>query len=115
MFPLKVRQLQANNYLYKVNNKNIRKRCEICSKLTIKTLKRSGVFNVDFEQVNVNLAGFFCTFHLPLCLHFRYFVGVVVINCKVFVQLSAYLAGFYHLFQQFTTLNSRDILLFEFL
>ena len=27
----------ANIYLFKVNNKNTRKRCEICSKLTIKT------------------------------------------------------------------------------
>ena len=30
----------ANNYLFKVNNKNARKRCEICSKLTIKTPER---------------------------------------------------------------------------
>ena len=27
----------ANIYLFKVNNRNTRKRCEICSKLTIKT------------------------------------------------------------------------------
>ena len=27
----------AGNYMFKVNNRNIRKRCEICSKLTIKT------------------------------------------------------------------------------
>ena len=27
----------ANIYLFKVNNKNNRKRCEICSKLTVKT------------------------------------------------------------------------------
>ena len=27
----------ANSYLFKVNNRNTRKRCEICSKLTIKT------------------------------------------------------------------------------
>ena len=27
----------ANIYLFKVNNKNTRKMCEICSKLTIKT------------------------------------------------------------------------------
>ena len=27
----------ANMYLFKVDNKNIKKRCEICSKLTIKT------------------------------------------------------------------------------
>ena len=30
----------ANNYMFKVNNKNTRSRCEICSKLTIKTPER---------------------------------------------------------------------------
>ena len=30
----------ANIYLFKVNNKSIRNRCEICSKLTIKTPER---------------------------------------------------------------------------
>ena len=64
----------ANIYLFQVNNKSTRKRCEICSKLTIKTperrqRRRSGVFIVnsehishlfssvsviDFEQVNVS-------------------------------------------------------------
>ena len=34
-------------YLFKVNNKNTRKRYEICSKLTIKT----GVFIVNFEHI----------------------------------------------------------------
>ena len=28
----------AGNYMFKVNNRNIRTRCEICSKVTIKTL-----------------------------------------------------------------------------
>ena len=28
----------SNIYLFKVNNRNVRKRCEICSKLTTKTL-----------------------------------------------------------------------------
>ena len=30
----------ANMYLFKVNNKNIIRRCETCSKLTIKTPER---------------------------------------------------------------------------
>ena len=35
----------ANIYLLKVNNRNTRKRCELCLKLTIKTQeRRSGVF-----------------------------------------------------------------------
>ena len=54
----------ANIYLFKIDNKNTRKRCEICSKLTIKTTERrhwpriyftsfSIVSIVDFEQLNV--------------------------------------------------------------
>ena len=46
----------ANIYLFKANNRNTRKRCEICSKLTTKTperchWRRSGVFIVNFEHV----------------------------------------------------------------
>ena len=41
----------ANKHLLKVKNRNIRKKCEYCSKLTIKTRKwrHSGVFIVNFE------------------------------------------------------------------
>ena len=44
-------------YLLKVNNRNTRTRCEICSKLTIKTpewrqYRRSGVFIVNFEHIS---------------------------------------------------------------
>ena len=47
----------AGNYMCKVNNKNTRTRCEICSKLTIKTSERrhwrgSGVFIVNFEHIS---------------------------------------------------------------
>ena len=46
----------AGNYMFKVNNTNSRTRCEICSKLTIKTPERrhwhrSGVFIVNFEHI----------------------------------------------------------------
>ena len=45
------------NYMFKVNNRNARLRCEIYSKLTIKTPKqcqwcRSGVFIVNFEYIS---------------------------------------------------------------
>ena len=48
--------LPAGIYLLKVNNRDTRARCEICSKLTIKTLeqpqwRRSGVFVVNFEHI----------------------------------------------------------------
>ena len=43
-----------NIYLFKVNNRNTRKRCEICSKLTIKILERrhSSIFIVNFEHIS---------------------------------------------------------------
>ena len=47
----------AANYMFKVDNRNIRARCEISSKLTIKTperrhLRRYGVFIVNFEHIS---------------------------------------------------------------
>ena len=39
----------AGNYMSKVNNRNSRTRCEICSKSTTK--KPSGVFIVNFEHI----------------------------------------------------------------
>ena len=41
----------ANIYLFKVNNKNTRKRCEICSKLTIKTSKLWYFGKFNFEKL----------------------------------------------------------------
>ena len=43
-------------YLLKVNNRSARTRCEICSKLTVKTPEQrhwqhSGVFIVNFEHI----------------------------------------------------------------
>ena len=50
-------QTPVGNIMFKVNNRNNRARCEICSKLTIKTterrhLRRSGVFIVNFEHIS---------------------------------------------------------------
>ena len=47
----------AGIYLLKVNNRNTRTRCEICSKLTIKTSERckwhlSGIFTLNFEHIS---------------------------------------------------------------
>ena len=46
----------AGIYLLKVNDRNSRTRCEICSKLTIKIperrhWRRSGIFIVNFEHI----------------------------------------------------------------
>ena len=55
----------AGNYILKLNNKSTRTRCEICSKLTIKTLerrrwRRSDVFIVNFEQISPSVVVFYC-------------------------------------------------------
>ena len=49
--------LPAGNYIFKVDNRNTRTRCKICSKLTLKTperrqWRRSGVFIVNFEHIS---------------------------------------------------------------
>ena len=46
----------AGNYMFKVNNRNTRARCETCSELTIKAPDRrhwccSGAFIVNFEHI----------------------------------------------------------------
>ena len=38
------RYLQAGNYMFKVNSRNTKTRCEICSKLTIKTAERRHLY-----------------------------------------------------------------------
>ena len=48
-------------YMLKVDNRNTRARCEICSKLTIKTpepryCRHSGVFTVNFEHIALFVA-----------------------------------------------------------
>ena len=54
--------------MFKVNNRNTRTRCEICSKLTIKTperreWRRSAVFIVKFEHIShLVLVDFFVKF-----------------------------------------------------
>ena len=46
------RLYSANVYLFKINNRNIENRCEICSKLTIKTPDVVQVFfTVNFEDI----------------------------------------------------------------
>ena len=43
----------TNTFLFIMNNSNTRKRCEICSKLTIQTpQRRSTVFIVNFEHIS---------------------------------------------------------------
>ena len=45
-----MRTTPAGNYMFKVNNRNTRTKCEICSKLIVNFRPRSSVFIVNFEQ-----------------------------------------------------------------
>ena len=43
----------VSNYMFKVNNRNTRSSCEICSKLTIKTPgRRHWLFIINFEEAS---------------------------------------------------------------
>ena len=55
----------ANFYSFKVNNRSTGKRCEICSKLTVKTperhrWRRSGVSIINFEHILILFYCFYC-------------------------------------------------------
>ena len=59
----------ANIYLFKYNSRNTRKRCEICSKFTIKALEcRSGVFIVKFKHISHLFLVFFSSLWTDKCL-----------------------------------------------
>ena len=84
----------ANSYLFKVRNKNIRKRCEICLKLTIKTPGRrhwrfSSVFIVNFEHI----LHLFLVF-LLLTLTKKMFSGIVTV-CLVYSNIMKTMILFY--------------------
>ena len=106
----------ANIYMFKVSNKNNRKRCEICSKLTIKTpdqWRRSGIFiNFErftpfsivfycyFEQVNVSWVNqifqkvridswtVFCWFHFVYWQKHRKYVGCTVLQKFIMLDIT---------------------------
>ena len=64
----------SNVYLFKVNNRNTRKRFEKCSKLTIKTPKQhqwclSGVFGISFEHFHLFFQYFYCKLWIGKCLN----------------------------------------------
>ena len=55
----------VNKYMLEVNNKNIREKCEFCSKLSIKSperceWRRLGVFNVNYEHISQIFLVFYC-------------------------------------------------------
>ena len=64
----------TNKYLLKFNNRNTRKRCEICSNVAIKTSERrnwrcSNVFIDDFERISHTFIWcFYCWLWIDKCL-----------------------------------------------
>ena len=69
--------------MFKVNNRNTRPRCEICSKLTIKTSerrywRRSSVSVVNFEQVN---GGWM---KVPVSTHLKPFKKILIVVDAIF-------------------------------
>ena len=75
----------ADNYMFKVNNRNTRARCEKCSKLTIKTPKprqwhRFGVFHTLFQC-------FYCLLLASKCW-LGYFISVIYSSFKLFLPVT---------------------------
>ena len=64
---LLIKDKPAGNYMFKVNNRNTRIRCEICSKFTIKILYINQTLNCFYFQVNTPLKPHGC-FHLLIIL-----------------------------------------------
>ena len=80
-----IKNSPTNSYLFIVNNNYTRKRCETCSKLTIKTPQwRSSVFVVDFEHIS----HLFLVF-LLLTLNKLVFAESYPINLKTLKLLTA--------------------------
>ena len=83
-------------YLIEVNNRNIRKRYKICSKLTIKTperrqWRRSGVFIVNFEHIShivLVLLLLTLNMYLPAGKSEYFYYTVTVSSCVVMRDLS---------------------------
>ena len=51
----------AGNYMFKVNNRNTRTRCEVCSKLTIKTLERRQALLLTLNTLHILFLCFCCS------------------------------------------------------
>ena len=81
---------QASTHLFKANNRNTRKRKEICSKLTIKqtrtmSRRRFGVFVVNFEHIS----HLFLVF-LLLALSMYLFAGSHITHSGRYIPLKSY-------------------------
>ena len=86
--------------MFEVNSRNARARCEICPKLTIKTLqrcqwRRSGVVIVNFEQIcsSVSVDAGECR-QGSLCLQLHYFQAALQRDSNLFIVLGLQIRKF---------------------
>ena len=79
--------IRAIIYLFKVHNRNTRKRRESCSKLTIKTLDRrcSDVFIINFEHISrLFLVYLLLTLNKQMLARIKILTGSSIHNCIIF-------------------------------
>ena len=73
--------------MVKVNNRNTRTRCEICSKLTIKTPERSRLPSVLRYVLRINVMRFAICYHLCNFKNVKNTHGGVLVDCKFTLAL----------------------------
>ena len=80
----------AGIYMFKVNNRNTRTRCQVCSKLTIKTpewrqWRRSGFFIVNSEHISHLVLMFLLSTlnakNVAKCQNFLWYIIATPFNC----------------------------------
>ena len=93
LYKPKIYTFPAGICLLKVNIRNTRTRCEICSKLTIKTPKRrqwrrSGVFIVNFEHVShLVLVFLLLTLNMQLPVGLGFLINSSMHNVKMWPNI----------------------------
>ena len=89
----------ANNYIFKVNNKSRRTRCELCSKLTTKTsgrrhCSRSDVFIINFEHV-CTYVSMVRMFNLYVCFYSCFWTNICLLGSVGIFRDTIYWNNYY--------------------
>ena len=116
----------ANIYLFRVKNRNTRKRCKMCSKLTIKTPVpewchwcRSGFLIVNFEHISLLFLCFCCWLWTSKCYLEKNFLATIYKICRCIYNpvkhlwwSSSYSLWYVYIFNfnTFNTVNTNSIL-----
>ena len=89
----------AGNYMFKVNNKNTRTMCEICSKLKIKTPeRRPWKFNVHVFSIIIFYCwdNFLSSFFVFFSVYSHYFIPFILRSCYDFHLFFTFTFEFYY-------------------